>query len=327
MKDLIKQYWPVGIVAVILLVFGILLTGDVISSQFETKKVDGQDIVFEYNGINVSADELYDQLYDSYGFSAIIRYLELDVYRNAFEPDADLIAEAKLEAEQIKANLKATYGSEYEDYLIKAVVSLGYPASVDSLYEYALTSRMVSETQKNYVNGHINEYFPAYQEEKEPRMISHILIKMEVPDSPTEEELQKLEEVKAALAEPDANFAEIAAEYSDDTGSATSGGSLGFVDQDSISSYVENFKNHIYTVGAGETTEWFQTEYGYHIIRVDSESLEDFQTTDTFYSTLFTYYPTLRNKITWTLIQEQNISFGGNTELEQQIKEYYGVEE
>ena len=326
MKDLVKQYWPISILAIVLLVITTLLIAETIEGRFETRNVDGQDIVFEFNGVNVSADDLYDQLFDTYGFEAIIRFLELHVYRHAFEPSEELVSESRAEIDQLIINFRAHFGEGYEQQIYRFVQSIGLPPTIESLYEHALIIRMIPLAQRMYIDEQMDNYFPAYFEARQPRVISHILVRMEDPYNPTEEEQARLEEVMLALDAPDADFASIAYEFSDDTLSALQGGSLGFVDLDTINNFVIPFRNQVHAVGVGETTEWFTTEFGFHIIRVDSESLEDFMEFDAFYTRLFAFYPNLRNTITWHFIQAQNISFANNPELEQRIRAHYGAD-
>ena len=83
-----------------------------------------------------------------------------------------------------------------------------------------------------------------------------------------------------ALAEG-RSFEDVAKEFSDDTGSAANGGSLGFSDADT--SYVTEFLEAALKLNQGEISEWVIHDgsasggySGYHLIRCDSTSYEDF---------------------------------------------------
>ncbi len=61
------------------------------------------------------------------------------------------------------------------------------------------------------------------------------------------------------------DFAELAAEYSDDTGSGANGGDLGWA---SPGAYVVEFDEAVFSLPIGETSEPIKTQFGYHIIQV-----------------------------------------------------------
>lgn len=82
----------------------------------------------------------------------------------------------------------------------------------------------------------------------------HILVDTEETG---QEVLKKLKEGAA--------FADLAKEYSTDTGSAESGGELGWFPRGMM---VAEFEEAAFTLPIGETSELVQTDYGYHIIQV-----------------------------------------------------------
>jgi peptidyl-prolyl cis-trans isomerase SurA len=78
--------------------------------------------------------------------------------------------------------------------------------------------------------------------------------------------LTKAEKLHAEAVKPDANWW-VLAEQSDDPGSKTRGGSLGWYDPAS-SSFVQDFKDAIAQLRVGEVSEPVKTEFGYHVIQV-----------------------------------------------------------
>ena len=112
---------------------------------------------------------------------------------------------------------------------------------------------------------------------------SHILISTQDDEGNelTGEDLEKAEtEAKEVLAKVNAgeDFAELAKEYSDDPGSAESGGELSTFGRDN--NLVEEFSNASFELKTGEVSELVKTDYGYHIIkcteRIDKqESFDD----------------------------------------------------
>jgi peptidyl-prolyl cis-trans isomerase C len=103
----------------------------------------------------------------------------------------------------------------------------------------------------------IQEFYAAetanFQPEEEVRA-SHILVE-------TEAEAQQILDDLAGGA----NFAQIAAQFSLDTGSGAAGGDLGyFVHADMVTP----FADAAFALGVGETSAPVQSEFGWHIIRV-----------------------------------------------------------
>mgnify|MGYP006429022707 CR=1 FL=1 len=99
------------------------------------------------------------------------------------------------------------------------------------------------------------------------RKAAHILIEVpEDADDATEQEaLTRIRTLRERLAEG-ADFAELAGEYSDDTGSAGQGGDLGYIKRGMM---VEPFEQALFALsGEGEVSEPVRTTYGYHLIRL-----------------------------------------------------------
>jgi hypothetical protein len=99
--------------------------------------------------------------------------------------------------------------------------------------------------------------------------VSHILIQAgDGASAPTEEQyaaaLAELEQVRGRL-QGTANFGALAAEVSDDPGSAAAGGELGCAPQ---GAYVEEFDQAAWTQPLGVVSEPVRTDFGYHLILV-----------------------------------------------------------
>src|SRR5690606_5126033 len=72
------------------------------------------------------------------------------------------------------------------------------------------------------------------------------------------------EELRQRLLDGE-DFAELAAEYSDDPGSATTGGDLGWFGHGAM---VAPFEEAAFSLEPGEISEPVQTDFGYHLIEV-----------------------------------------------------------
>ncbi|MBV1880502.1 MAG: SurA N-terminal domain-containing protein [Pseudomonadales bacterium] len=100
--------------------------------------------------------------------------------------------------------------------------------------------------------------------DQEERKASHILL--EISETQTEEVAkEKINDIKAKL-NAGADFVELAKDYSDDTGSKDVGGSLEFAGK---GVYAKEFEDALFSLDEGQVSEVVQTEFGFHIIRLD----------------------------------------------------------
>lgn len=102
----------------------------------------------------------------------------------------------------------------------------------------------------------------------------HILIKPSVILS-DEKAKSLLNDYLARIKSGDAEFADLAKAYSDDTGSAVKGGELGWADP---SIYVPAFKLALQDLKKGEISPTFRSSHGWHIVQLIDRRTQD--TTD-----------------------------------------------
>jgi len=109
----------------------------------------------------------------------------------------------------------------------------------------------------------------AYEEEKiayqtrEQRRAAHILLQTDA-DRSEAQAYDKLQEIRTRLAEGEP-FDEVAREYSQDPGSAQSGGDLGFA---SRGVYVPEFEEALWNLQPGMISEPVKTTFGLHLIKL-----------------------------------------------------------
>lgn len=103
---------------------------------------------------------------------------------------------------------------------------------------------------------------------KEERRASHILISVAESASSEEKNSAKktANEVLAKLQAKESSFAELAKQFSNDPGSAENGGDLGFFEKGLM---VESFDEAVFSASVGEIQGPIETQYGFHIIRLD----------------------------------------------------------
>ncbi|SHJ18790.1 foldase protein PrsA [Thermoclostridium caenicola] len=235
-------YMVVGIIAVIAIA-AVLLIG-----------FGSGEVVAKVGGEKITKEELYNKLVEYYGESVL----------------DSLIAEKIVDMELKKANITVT-DEELQKEMNEVIESYG---GVDYVNTYLAMQGLTLEDLKEDVLSYLKvmklleprltateeeivAYFEAnksYFDQPEQVEASHILV--------YEEETAK--EVKRKLDEG-ADFAQLAAEYSKDTGNAQYGGELGYFGRGEM---VEEFEEAAFSMKVGEISDPVKTKFGYHIIKV-----------------------------------------------------------
>lgn len=140
--------------------------------------------------------------------------------------------------------------------------------------EIALRITVSDDELKSYYDTHTDEF-------KTPEMIKarHILVK--VDSSASEDEKKKAKE-KAEMylkkIQSGEDFAKLASEFSDDPGSKTKGGELGFFPRGRM---VKPFEDAAFSLKPGETSGIVETQFGFHIINVEDKKDSTVESFDT----------------------------------------------
>jgi peptidyl-prolyl cis-trans isomerase D len=101
----------------------------------------------------------------------------------------------------------------------------------------------------------------------EERRARHVLVKVDATaDQATLDAAQKTIETVAAQARGGADFAQLAAQYSDDPGSKNQGGDLGFFPRGRM---VPEFDEAVFSMAPGTISGPIRTAFGYHVIRLE----------------------------------------------------------
>lgn len=319
--DILKRFWFVILVAAIFLsVIGVFVN-DKYQAVFKGKRVDGKSVVFEINGQDVTADDLYSKVYKISGTSLVAEKMINDFLTKNVELTSDELSDAQ--------DTAASYMSYYTNNSISEETVNNYYAKLGykDLEDYAIAQAKEFKLAKAYVKERLDTYYPKFEENEKPRLVSHILIKMDDKDNPTDEEITRRDAVDTALA-GGMTFAEAAEQYSEDETSRVENGSIGF--QTASSSLDSGFLAEMLVLNSGETSGWTKSTYGQHLIHIDSTALADFEENDDFWTALINYWSdndvNLTNIAVWDAIQAKSPTFA-STELEQAIKDYLGITE
>ncbi len=167
-------------------------------------------------------------------------------------PVAAVVGEISLDDEEVQRY----YEEHPEAFQEPEQVKLSYLRL--SLADIAKQVEVTEEEIESYYRDHQDLYGVPEQ-----RRVAHILIAVEGEDE--EAARKKAEEVYAKLKSGE-DFAALAKEYSDDPGSASQGGDLGYIEKGVLD---PEFDEVAFSLGQGEVSEPVRTAFGYHIIRVE----------------------------------------------------------
>ena len=178
---------------------------------------------------------------------------------------ADILKGLRPADEELRAfyeRNKATYNNSIpEKRQIKYVV-------VDS-EKMAAATTVTDQDLQAYYDQHREEYRVPEQVK-----VSHILIKTPLPAPGAKEDEKAVADARAkaegVLKEVKAggDFAKLAGKYSDDPGSAKSGGELGWIGRGRT---VPEFEKAAYSLGKGQTSDLVKSSYGFHVIHVEDK--------------------------------------------------------
>jgi len=212
-------------------------------------------VVASVNGEAITRDDLYESLKGQYGKDTLDQLISEKIIELELKKQNVTVSEEDTQKElqemisqyggqeQFDA-LLANYGYSMEDFTKNIVTNL----KLKKLLEPRITiteAEMKTYFEQNKTTFDVQEQVKA----------SHILVDSEA----------KAKEVKDKLA-AGGDFAELAKEYSIDTGSSQNGGELGFFPRDTM---VKEFENVAFSLKPGTISDPVQTKYGYHIIKVE----------------------------------------------------------
>jgi peptidyl-prolyl cis-trans isomerase C len=171
------------------------------------------------------------------------------------------------EARRNKVDQDPLYKTQ-EAYNAENLLALFY------INQYLKSARISDEELRKYYDDHKKEY--------EMIRARHVLVRVKgsrVPLKPDQkdlteaEALAKAQELRKRLT-TGADFAQLAKQESDDAGSGAAGGELGEFRRGQM---VAEFDAVAATLPIGEVSEPVKTQYGYHIIQVESRQTKTFE--------------------------------------------------
>lgn len=252
------------------------------------KLKNGEELVAKVDNYKISADDLYSEMKEKYAVKTLIDNIDHQLLDTTYKTDE---TETKAIENQIE-EIKKTYGSN--DQIFEQIIKQVYNVeSVDELKAMLSLDYKRDLAIKDYVKEKVvtDEEVTTYYDTKVIGDVkaSHILIKPNAKDSDSEETKTKKENEAKKKAEEiikkldnGEDFAKLAKKYSDDKGTASKGGNLGYFNMDD--DFEENFVSAAAALKKGAySKEPVKTKYGYEIIlkvdEKDKKKKEDLEST------------------------------------------------
>lgn len=203
-----------------------------------------------------------DQLRESISDSAFVSEEEAQITRRISGQTRDIgmavlpIARFQKDVQVTDAEVAARYEENKSNYLAPERLKLAY---VDlDLDKLPKAENPGADVLKVAYDAEKDSRFTSTEE----RRASHILVAFGADKSASK---AKIEKIQAELKDG-ASFADEAKKNSDDTGSKIQGGDLGWVKRGMMT---KSFEDALYALKAGETSDVVETEFGYHLIKLD----------------------------------------------------------
>ena len=243
------------------------------------KLEDGKEAVVTSKSGDISVDDLYQEMKDTYALTTLINMIDAKLLEKDYPTDDKEKEYIDAQLEQLEYTYENSYYVNYYSSFkafaiayfgvsdmdaVESLISLQYKreAYTEDYAKTLVTDKEIETYYNDKVIGNIKA--------------SHILIKADYEDNATDEEkatayeeaLKKANEVLAKLNNGE-KFEDLAKEYSED-GSKEEGGDLGWFNRGDM---VSEFEEAAIKLEKGKyTTEPVKTQYGYHIIlKTDQE--------------------------------------------------------
>ena len=253
-------------------------------SSFKKQKVDGViatvgDYIILDSDIDKSYLELSSQgnsIKDITRCQMLGKLLEDKLYAHQAIQDSIIVKDEEIKE---KLNEQVNYMVEQLGSMDK-VVKYFKKSSEDEfrteLFDIIKMNKLGAEMQKKIIDAveitpeETRNFFkaipisdlPVFGAEME---VAQIVVAPKISEEEKQRVINRLKEIKAEVL-AGASFKTRAVIYSDDRGSASLGG---FYKINRKTQFVKEFKDVAFSLGEGEISEPFETEYGYHIIMVE----------------------------------------------------------
>ena len=259
---------------IVLALIATLLSG--CGSKIPTLSNGDEAVVTLKDGSMISVNELYTAIKDDYALETMVTLVDKKILEDKYKKKVE-------EANEYADSNIQTLESYYGDGLLEAIQQNTNFSTIEGYRDYIYVNYLQNLAVEDYCKDQIKEKeIKKYYEDKivGDIKVSHILITAKVTDDMTDEEKaeaekeakDKIESIISELKKTDKSevaekFAELAAEHSMDETTKENGGSLGFINKDTLSSEYAELVDAAYKLKDGKySTKVITTEIGYHVV-------------------------------------------------------------
>jgi len=241
------------------------VVGDFVILEFD---IDKSYLEFEQNGVDISTIDRCQM---------IGKLMEDKLYVHQAIQDSILISDAEIEPEvdQLMAYMIEQVGSEEKvvSYYRKSNITELRADLFKARKEIRLTERMQESIVSNVVitPEEVRTFFFSIPVDERPIFgaeleVAQLVIEPEVTDKAKQDAVNRLKVIRVDIVDNGSSFATKAVLYSKD-GTRTKGGLIEGVRKDAP--MAKEFKDMAFSLQEGEVSEPFETEFGFHLLKVD----------------------------------------------------------
>ncbi len=256
------------------------------------KLENGSEAIVSFeNGQKISVDDLYNDLKNNFALESLINLVDKKILEDKYKDNLS-------SAEEYAASTMKSLEENYGENLLAAIQTYTSYSTVEAYKNYVYISQLQSQAVEDYAKKQVTEKEMKEYYEKNIHgdvLVNHILVTPNVKDDATTEEKtnaeneakEKINTIIAKLKESENKkeaFTNLAKEYSEDASTKEDGGSLGYINDGTLSSSYDEIVKKAFELKDGEfSTEVITTELGYHVIfreaSKEKASFEDVQDT------------------------------------------------
>lgn len=190
--------------------------------------------------------------------------------------DSILVTDAEVDAQldfRVSSVLRQMNNDEefFEEYYGMTVAKMRDNLREDMVSQL-LAERMQQQilTEVDITPKEVQAFYKSIPQDSLPYLnaeveIAEIVMAPQVNEIERLKSLQEILEVRKKIVDEGADFATLAKKHSDDPGSGSQGGDLGYAER---GSYVAEFEAEAYQLELNEISEPVETEFGFHIIQM-----------------------------------------------------------
>ena len=190
--------------------------------------------------------------------------------------DSVIISDEEIESSldfRIEQVLRQMNGDEkfFEEYYQMTVTEMRENLR-DDLEHQMLAERMQSSVlnEVNITPSEVKTFFKSIPTDSLPFLnaeveVAEIVVKPQINEEERLLSLKKILDIRKRIIEGGEDFAELSKKYSDDPGSGSRGGDLGFAER---GTYVQEFEAAAYVLEKGEISEPVETQFGFHLLEL-----------------------------------------------------------